>query len=421
MRQIDFHENPHDVLPDILNFRDIGGIISDEENSCVRHGLVFRSGRLSDLVENDLRLLGELGVTSIFDLRARREREADPTIWQGGGVETHVFRPGHKRRLVDMAQDYPATPAGAEALMRDFSAELPRTMAHVFGELLVRISQGAFPCIIHCSAGKDRTGMAVALLLAALGCGREAIVADYVASAHARRIEGAMVRSVVRDGLHPVGAGCDRPRLGRDGALSGQHRRHRAGGRAAAGGLAGKHGRAETMKALLSQAAGGPETLVLADRPVPAAGPGELLVKILVCAINYPDVLIIEDKYQFKPERPFAPGSEICAEVAAVGEDVEGWAPGDRLIAVTGHGGLSEYMLLPAAKAFALPHGRDPMEGAALLMTYATTIHALVDRGALAAGETLLVLGAAGGVGLAAVEIGKAMGARVVAAAPPPR
>ena len=149
------------------------------------------------------------------------------------------------------------------------------------------------------------------------------------------------------------------------------------------------------MKALLSQAAGGPETLVLADRPVPAAGPGELLVKILVCAINYPDVLIIEDKYQFKPERPFAPGSEICAEVAAVGEDVEGWAPGDRLIAVTGHGGLSEYMLLPAAKAFALPHGRDPMEGAALLMTYATTIHALVDRGALAAGETLLVLGAA--------------------------
>ncbi len=170
------------------------------------------------------------------------------------------------------------------------------------------------------------------------------------------------------------------------------------------------------MKALLSQAAGGPETLVLADRPVPAAGRGELLVKILVCAINYPDVLIIEDKYQFKPERPFAPGSEICAEVAAVGEGVEGWAPGDRLIAVTGHGGLSEYMLLPAAKAFALPHGRDPMEGAALLMTYATTIHALVDRGALAAGETLLVLGAAGGVGLAAVEIGKAMGARVVAA-----
>ena len=86
MRQIDFHKNLGNVLPDILDFRDIGGIISDEENSCVRQGRVFRSGRLSDLVENDLRLLDGLGVTSIFDLRARREREADPTIWQGGGV-----------------------------------------------------------------------------------------------------------------------------------------------------------------------------------------------------------------------------------------------------------------------------------------------------------------------------------------------
>ena len=152
------------------------------------------------------------------------------------------------------------------------------------------------------------------------------------------------------------------------------------------------------MKALLSREVGGPETLTIGELPDPVAKPGEVVVAIKACAINYPDVLIIEDKYQFKPERPFAPGSEICAEVAAVGEGVEGWAPGDRLIAVTGHGGLSEYMLLPAAKAFALPHGRDPMEGAALLMTYATTIHALVDRGALAAGETLLVLGAADGV-----------------------
>jgi protein-tyrosine phosphatase len=98
-----------------------------------------------------------------------------------------------------MAQDYPSTPAGARALMLDFYAELPRTMGHVFGEILTRISDGAFPCIIHCSAGKDRTGMAVALLLAALGCGRDAIIADYAASAQARRIEGAMARSVVRD------------------------------------------------------------------------------------------------------------------------------------------------------------------------------------------------------------------------------
>ncbi|MFV3075606.1 NADPH:quinone oxidoreductase family protein [Niveispirillum fermenti] len=170
------------------------------------------------------------------------------------------------------------------------------------------------------------------------------------------------------------------------------------------------------MKALLSKTVGGPDSLVLADRPVPVPGKGELLVRVLACAINYPDVLIIEDKYQLKPERPFAPGSEICGEVAGVGEGVEGWTPGDRVIAVTGYGGLAEYMLLPAAKAFALPPDRDPVQGAALLMTYGTTIHALADRGALQKGETLLVLGAAGGVGLAAVEIGKALGARVVAA-----
>lgn len=140
-----------------------------------------------------------LGIKAIFDLRARREREADPTIWCGAGVETHVYRPGHKRRLVDMAMDYPATPDGAQALMLDFYGELPRTMGQVFADILMRISDGAFPCVIHCSAGKDRTGMAVALLLAALGCGRDAIIADYARSAQARRIEGAMARSVERD------------------------------------------------------------------------------------------------------------------------------------------------------------------------------------------------------------------------------
>lgn len=170
------------------------------------------------------------------------------------------------------------------------------------------------------------------------------------------------------------------------------------------------------MRALLSVEVGPPDTLSLQDIPVPDPGPGELLVKVLACAINYPDVLIIEDKYQFRPERPFAPGSEVCGEVQAVGEGVEGWHPGDRLIAVTGHGGLSEYMTLKAASPFRLPAHRDPEEGAALLMTYATTIHALVDRAALAPGETLLVLGAGGGVGLAAVEVGKALGANVVAA-----
>jgi NADPH2:quinone reductase len=170
------------------------------------------------------------------------------------------------------------------------------------------------------------------------------------------------------------------------------------------------------LKALLSRAPGGPETLELAEIAEPAPGPGQLLIRVRACAINYPDVLIIEDKYQFRPERPFAPGGEIAGVVEAVGEGVTGWAPGDRLIAMLGHGGLSEKLLVSAAAASALPEGRGFEEGSALILTYATTIHALLDRGGLKAGETLLVLGAAGGVGLAAVELGKAYGARVVAA-----
>ncbi|MFS0736771.1 NADPH:quinone oxidoreductase family protein [Sphingomonas sp. 1P06PA] len=170
------------------------------------------------------------------------------------------------------------------------------------------------------------------------------------------------------------------------------------------------------MHALLSTRPGGPETLKIFDVPDPVASSGELLVDVKACAINFPDVLVIEDKYQFKPKRPFAPGNEIAGIVAAVGEGVEGWAPGDRVIAMLGHGGLAEKAVVPAAGALRLPEGRSFAEGSALLMTYATTIHALLDRGRLRAGETLLVLGAAGGVGLAAVELGRAFGARVVAA-----
>jgi NADPH:quinone reductase len=170
------------------------------------------------------------------------------------------------------------------------------------------------------------------------------------------------------------------------------------------------------MKALLSHQPGGPETLRLTDVPDPAAGAGQLLVRVKACAINYPDVLIIEDKYQFKPPRPFAPGGEIAGLVEAVGEGVAGWAPGDRLIAMIGHGGLAEQVVVDGARAVPLPAGRGFTEGSALILTYATTIHALLDRGKLKAGETLLVLGAAGGVGLAAVELGKAYGARVIAA-----
>ncbi len=127
-------------------------------------------------------------------------------------------------------------------------------------------------------------------------------------------------------------------------------------------------------------------------------------------------MLIIEGQYQFKPPPPFAPGGEIAGVVEAVGEGVTGWSAGDRLIAVIGHGGLAEQVNIPAVRAFPLPDGHDMAEGAGLLFTYATTIHALVNRGQLKAGETLLVLGAAGGVGLAAIEIGKALGATVVAA-----
>lgn len=170
------------------------------------------------------------------------------------------------------------------------------------------------------------------------------------------------------------------------------------------------------MKALLSRAPGGPETLELAELPDPVPGPGQLLVQVKACAINYPDVLIIEDKYQFRPERPFAPGGEIAGVVEAVGEGVTGWAEGARLIAMLGHGGLSEKVLVAAAMAIPLPDGRSFEDGSALILTYATTIHALADRAKLKKGETLLVLGAAGGVGLAAVELGKAYGARVVAA-----
>ncbi|MBA3896610.1 MAG: NADPH:quinone oxidoreductase family protein [Sphingomonadaceae bacterium] len=170
------------------------------------------------------------------------------------------------------------------------------------------------------------------------------------------------------------------------------------------------------MKALLSTAPGGPETLSLADAPDPVAAPGQLLVAVKACAINYPDVLIIEDKYQFKPPRPFAPGGEISGVVEAVGEGVEVFKVGDRVIAVCGSGGLAEKVAIPATSAYALPANRGFDEGAALLLTYATSIHALIDRARIKEGETLLVLGAAGGVGLAAVELGVAFGAKVIGA-----
>ena len=170
------------------------------------------------------------------------------------------------------------------------------------------------------------------------------------------------------------------------------------------------------MRALLSKAPGGPETLVIDELPDPVAAPGQVVVAVKACSINYPDVLVIEDKYQFKPPRPFAPGSELSGVIESVGEGVTDWAVGDHVLCTTGSGGLVEKTAVPVAALFRLPEGRSFAEGSALLLTYATTIHALLDRGHLAEGQTLLVLGAAGGVGLAAVELGKAFGARVVAA-----
>jgi NADPH:quinone reductase-like Zn-dependent oxidoreductase len=152
------------------------------------------------------------------------------------------------------------------------------------------------------------------------------------------------------------------------------------------------------------------------ELPDPVAGAGQVLVAVKACSINYPDVLIIEDKYQFKPARPFAPGGEIAGVVESVGEGVTEWQVGDRVIGMVGHGGLVEKVVVEASKLYALPEGRSFAEGAALILTYGTTIHALLDRGHIAEGQTLLVLGAAGGVGLAAIELGKAFGARVVAA-----
>ena len=170
------------------------------------------------------------------------------------------------------------------------------------------------------------------------------------------------------------------------------------------------------MKALASLATGGPETLVLTDLPDPIAGPGQVVIAVKSCAINYPDVLIIEDKYQFKPERPFAPGSEVSGIVVSVGEGVTGFAPGDRVISMTLYGGLAEQVAVAADRTYLLPEGISWEVGAAVPMTYGTAIHALADRGRIAAGDTVLVLGAAGGIGLAMVEVAHALGARVVAA-----
>jgi NADPH:quinone reductase len=174
------------------------------------------------------------------------------------------------------------------------------------------------------------------------------------------------------------------------------------------------------MKAMLSKRVGGPETLAIEELPDPTPAAGEVAIAVKACGVNYPDVLIIEDRYQFKPPRPFAPGGEVAGVVEAVGEGVKGYKPGDRVIGSTIAGGMAEKLVLEAARCIPMPAAMPFDEASALVLTYGTSIYALKDRAKLKKGETLLVLGAAGGVGLSAVELGKAYGARVIAAVSSP-
>ncbi len=171
------------------------------------------------------------------------------------------------------------------------------------------------------------------------------------------------------------------------------------------------------MNAVLCKAYGPPESLVFEQVASPSPGPGEAIVSVKAASVNFPDVLIIENKYQLKPPLPFSPGSELAGIVKDVGDGVTHVKPGDRVMAITGYGAFAEEVKTEARRMLAIPAGMDFATAAAFGLTYATSEHALVDRGALQAGETLLVLGAAGGVGLAAIEIGKILGARVIACA----
>jgi len=171
------------------------------------------------------------------------------------------------------------------------------------------------------------------------------------------------------------------------------------------------------MKAWFCHTPTGVDALQWQEVPDPQPQAGEVRLAVKAASLNFPDLLIVQNKYQFKPALPFVPGSEFAGVVEAVGEGVTQLKVGDRVAAMGGTGGFGTHAIVPAAKTLPLPPTMSFEQGAAFVMTYGTTIHGLADRGALQAGETLLVLGAAGGVGTAAIEIGKALGARVIAAA----
>ena len=171
------------------------------------------------------------------------------------------------------------------------------------------------------------------------------------------------------------------------------------------------------MRALLSLQSGGPETLSVREIDAPNPGSGEVVIDVRACGVNFPDVLVIEDRYQLKPSRPFSPGSELAGVVRAVGEGVLSLQVGERVSASLPFGAMAELVVAPANRCTVIPDTMPFHEAAAFQVTYGTVYYALVGRGTLRPGETLLVLGAGGGIGLAAVELGKALGARVVAAA----
>ena len=171
------------------------------------------------------------------------------------------------------------------------------------------------------------------------------------------------------------------------------------------------------MKAVLCKSFGPPEDLVIEELESPEPGAGEVVVSAEAIGLNFFDTLIIQDKYQFKPPLPFSPGAELAGTVKAVGEGVTGFDEGDHVMAYTKHGAAREEIAVPAGQVIPIPDGLDPGVAAGLTVTYGTSLHALRDRAELKPGETLAVLGASGGVGQSAVEIGKAMGARVIACA----
>jgi NADPH2:quinone reductase len=170
------------------------------------------------------------------------------------------------------------------------------------------------------------------------------------------------------------------------------------------------------MKAMLSHTPGGPETLILTEISLKEPKEGEICIAVKAAGVNFPDTLIIRDLYQIKPPRPFAPGGEVAGIIESIGLNVKDFNVGDRVLAVPGHGGFVTHINVPAITAIKIPQEMPFEDAACFIFTYGTSHYALRDRAAIKAGETLLILGAAGGVGAAAIEVGKTLGAKVIAA-----